>query len=154
MADITRYTPASGVVPLRDAMDRLFQDAFTWPSMWERSMGNGGRWTPPSSLYETNSGYVFQIALPGVSAEKLEITAQRNVLVLKGTYALQVPQDARSIWASLPGGEFAYEFSLPGDFDAASVSAEYHDGILALTLPKAAHARAHTIKIGQGDASK
>ncbi|GAC1431907.1 MAG: hypothetical protein NVSMB65_05490 [Chloroflexota bacterium] len=155
MADITHYNPAGGVMPLRDAMDRLFQDAFTWPSMWDRSVSGGGRWSVPSSLYETNTGYVFQVALPGVSSDKLEITAERNVLVLKGSYHFPVPEDARGIWTSLPSGEFTYEFTLPGEFEPAEVSADYRDGILMLTLPKASHARAHTIKVnGKGSSGK
>jgi len=146
MADITRYNPTGSMMPLREAMDRLFQDAVTWPSVFDRSMG-GVRWSLPSSLFETKDGYVLQIALPGVSADRLEVTAQQNVLVLKGSYTQNVPQDGRGIWASLPSGDFAYEFSVPGDFDPAGVSAACHDGILTLTLPKAAHAKAHTIKV-------
>jgi HSP20 family protein len=155
MANITRYDPASGVMPLRDAMDRLFQDAFTRPGMWDRSLAGAARWSLPSSLYETKDGYVFHAALPGVRADKLEITAQQNVLVLKGSYVWELPQDARSIWANLPAGEFSYEFSFPGEFDPSGVSADYHDGILTLTLPKAAHAKAHTIKVtANGGAQK
>jgi HSP20 family protein len=152
MAEITRYNPSGSMMPLREAMDRLFQDAFTWPSMLDRSMG-GPRMSLPSSLFETKDGYVFQIALPGVSADRLEVTAQQNVLVLKGAYAHNVPQDGRSIWTSLPSGEFAYEFSVPGDFDPAGVNAAYHDGILTLTMPKAAHAKAHTIKVSANGGS-
>jgi HSP20 family protein len=153
MADITRYNPTGSMMPLREAMDRLFQDAVTWPTMADRSLG-GLRWSLPSSLYETKDGYVFQVALPGVSAERLEVTAQQNVLVLKGAYAFSVPQESRSIWTSLPTGEFSYEFSFPGEFDPAGVSADYRDGILTLTMPKAAHAKAHTIKVTSGDGRK
>jgi HSP20 family protein len=46
------------------------------------------------------------------------------------------------------GGEFREEVTLPGEVDADRASAEYHDGILTLTLPKAERAKAHTIKIG------
>jgi HSP20 family molecular chaperone IbpA len=38
--------------------------------------------------------------------------------------------------------------TLPGDVNADQASAEYHDGILTLTLPKTERAKAHTIKIG------
>jgi len=147
MANITRYQPTSGVMPLRDAMDRLFQEAVMWPSMWDRSPEGTIRWSLPSSLYETADGYVFQVALPGVRADRLEITAQQNVLVLKGSYAWELPEDGRSIWSNLPTGEFAYEFSFPGEFDPAGGTAAYGDGVLTLTLPKAAHAKAHTIKV-------
>jgi len=155
MADnLIRYNPAGGMMPLRDAMDRLFQDAFTWPGTWDRTLSGVGRVTVPSALYETAQGYVFQVALPGVHADNLEITAQQNMLVLKGAYNVPVPQESRSIWTSLPSGEFSYEFSLPGEFEPANVSAEYRDGILTLTLPKAAHARLHTIKVASNGGHK
>jgi len=147
VATISRYTPSGGVMPLREAMDRLFQEAVTWPSTWERSPEGTLRWSAPSSLYETNDGYVFQVALPGVSADQLRITTQQNVLVLKGSYPWELPEDACSIWSNLPNGTFAYEFSVPGEFDPAGVNAAYRDGILTLTLPKAAHTETHTIKV-------
>jgi HSP20 family protein len=149
-----RYGGSAGMMPLRDAMDRLFQDAFTWPSMGDRGMSGTGRWSLPSALFETADAYVFQVALPGVAADSLEITTQQSALTLKGVYSSAVPRDSRGIWTSLPTGEFVYEFNMPGEFDSAAVNAEYHDGLLTLTLPKAAHARVHTIKVTGGDPHK
>ena len=40
------------------------------------------------------------------------------------------------------------EVTLPGDVNADQASAEYHDGILTLTLPKTERAKVRTIKVG------
>ncbi len=147
MANITRYTPATGMVPLREAMNRLFQDAFAWPTLGGDASLTGGMGIP-SNLFEQGDRYIIQVALPGVSAEKLEITVQQNVLEIKGAYAGAVPEGARSIWASLPAGEFSYSFTLPSVSDAQQATADYHDGMLTVSVPKAEQARAHAIKIG------
>jgi HSP20 family protein len=90
----------------------------------------------------------MQVPLPGVKVDELEITAQQNVLTLRGQTEVTVPEGAQSIWVGMGGGEFREEVTLPGEVDAARASAEYHDGILTLTLPKAERAKVRTIKVG------
>jgi HSP20 family protein len=152
MADnITRYNRSMGM-PLSEAIDRLFRDAFTWP----RAFGFGEAFGPPGgggmagNLYETNESYILQVPLPGVKADELEITAHENVLTLQGKTAIAAPEGARAIWGGMADQQFREVVQLPGDVDAERASAEYHDGILTLTLPKAEHARVRTIKIGGG----
>jgi HSP20 family protein len=101
-----------------------------------------------SNLYETGDSYIMQVSLPGVTVDELEITAQENVLTLRGKTEVTGPEGAQSIWVGMGGGDFREEVTLPGDVNADQASAEYHDGILTLTLPKTERAKAHTIKIG------
>jgi HSP20 family protein len=101
-----------------------------------------------SNLYETGDSYIMQVSLPGVTVDELEITAQENVLRLRGKTEVTGPEGAQSIWVGIGGGEFREEVTLPGGVNADQASAEYHDGILTLTLPKTERAKAHTIKIG------
>src|SRR5918912_3939437 len=145
---ITRYNQPAGFMPLSDAGDRLFRDAFTWPHMFGDVFASGSRFGLNSNLYETADSYIMQVSLPGVKVDELEITAQENVLTLRGKTEVTVPEGAQSIWVGIGGGEFREEGTLPGEVDADRASAEYHDGILALTLPKAERAKARTIKVG------
>jgi len=48
-----------------------------------------------SNLYETDQGYVLQVALPGVKADDLEMTARANVLTLRGKTEVSQPEGAR-----------------------------------------------------------
>src|SRR4051794_26781841 len=147
--NITRYNQPTSFMPLSEAVDRLFRDAFTWPRMAGDTFPTASRFGGLSSnLYETPNSYVMQAWLPGVKVEDLEITARENVLTLRGKTEIAVPEGAQSIWVSMAGGEFREEVTLPGDVNAEQASAEYHDGILTLTLPKTERARVRTIKVG------
>jgi HSP20 family protein len=151
MADnITRYNRPMGMTPLSEAIDRLFRDAFTWPRTLGEPFGPSGGGGMAGNLYETNESYILQVPLPGVKADELEIAARENVLALQGRTEIVAPEGARAIWGGMGSQEFREQIQLPGDVDADRASAEYHDGILTLTLPKAEHAKVRTIKIGGG----
>lgn len=149
MANITRYSQP--MMPLSEAVDRLFRDAFTWPRLGD-AFATSARAGFNSNLFETDEAYVMQVVLPGAKADELQITAQRNVLTLQGKTSVAAPQGARGIWVGLGDGEFREQVTLPGEVDADQATAQYQDGILTLTLPKAAHARPRTIKVGAGTA--
>ena len=146
---ITRYNQPTGFMPLSDAVDRLFRDAFTWPRTFGDAFGTMSRFGGLSSnLYETRDSYIMQVLLPGVKVDELEITAHQNVLTLRGKTEVTVPEGAQSIWVGMGGGEFREEVTLPGDVNADQANAEYHDGILTLTLPKTERAKVRQIKVG------
>ena len=121
---------------------------FTWPRLFGDGFFTTSRLGLSSNLYETGDSYIMQVSLPGVTVDELEITAQENVLRLRGKTEVTGPEGAQSIWVGIGGGDFREEVKLPGDVNADQASAEYHDGILTLTLPKTERAKAHTIKIG------
>lgn len=148
MANIARYPQPTGLMPLSEAVDRLFRDAFTWPRLFGEGVPSGAGIGLGSNLYETNDTYIMQILLPGVKVDEMEITAHQNVLTLRGKTDVAVPQGAQGIWVGMAGGEFREEVTLPGEVDVEKATADYHDGILTLTLPKSESARVRTIKVG------
>jgi len=125
---------------------RLFRDAFTWPRQFEAPIAPA-RLGLRSNMYETEDAYVVQTLLPGVKAEDLKVTTDRNVLTIEGSTAIAVPEGWRPIWIGFNGAEFREQVTLPGEVDAAKAGAEYRDGVLTLTLPKAEQARIKTIKV-------
>ena len=149
MADnITRYNRPIGITPLGEAMNRLVSEAFTWPGSLGSAFGPAGGGGMAGNLYETDDRYILQMPLPGVKVDELELTAQENVLTVRGRTEIAAPEGARMIWGGMGGEEFAEQIQLPGDVDAERAGAAYHDGILTVTLPKAEHARMRTIKVG------
>ncbi len=74
------------------------------------------------------------------------------MLTLRGKTEVAVPNGAQSIWVGMGGGEYHEEVMLPGEVDADSAAAEYHDGILTLTLPKTERSKVRTIKVSSGQA--
>jgi HSP20 family protein len=121
---------------LQDRMNRLFEDATQ-----RRNQGDGGAgdeferadWTPASDIYETDSGYLIALDLPGIDREALEIDINDNRLVVKGTRAIA---ESRKHRTERPRGKFLRTYSVPPSVDQGKIGAEYKDGVLQLSLPK------------------
>jgi HSP20 family protein len=142
MANVTRYNPFNDVISLRDAMDRLFEDSFI-PRAFGGALGRG----VSANLYETPEGFVLQIPMPGASADSVEITAQQDTVTLKWETKVTVPENATTHWSGFQSGQYQQTFSLPAPINADRAEANYTDGILTLSLPKAEHAKARTVKV-------
>ncbi len=140
MANLTRYNPFNEAVSLREAMDRLFADSFIAPqTMNGRGVG--------ANLFETQDGFTFQMPVPGVKPEDIEITTQQDTVTLKWETRVEVPENATTHWHGFQSSQFQQTFTLPSPINADRVEASINDGILTLTLPKAEHAKARSIKV-------
>src|ERR671913_2651363 len=81
MFNLTRWEPAREMMTLREAMDRLFDDAFTRPL----SVRDG--WslaTPAIDMFQTDNEVVVRASIPGIKAEEVQINVTGDVLTLKG----------------------------------------------------------------------
>jgi HSP20 family protein len=148
MATRSLWNPASELMSLREAMDRLVSDSFISPRTLFSTMGGGA--VLPANLFEHGEGFIVQVALPGADPEKVQVTAQGEVVTIKGERVAPQFEGAQQIWNGIGYGPFEQSFSLPTAVDPSGAQAGYEHGILTLRLPKAQHARAHTIKINGG----
>ncbi len=150
MAVLTRNSggmsrrPEESFMPLSQAMNRLFQDSFLFPSGMEGLTAFGN--TSGTNLWEAEDSYVLQVAVPGMKPDGLQLTFEQNLLTIKGEPAIQAPENAKAIWQSL-GGQAEYRVQIPGEVDSGAAAATYEAGILTVRLPKAQHARARTIQV-------
>ena len=142
-SNLTRYSPFSDTVSLRDAMNRLFEDSFISP----RNLGVWGGQNVAANLYETPDGFILQIPMPGVNPDAVEITAQQDTLTLKWETKLTVPQNATTHWNGFAAGQFQQSFTLPAPINSERAEATYADGVLTLNLPKAEHVKARTVRV-------
>lgn len=139
-------------MPLRDVMSRLFEESFLMPSIFDRFFEDFGKdfsstWAEAgTNLYESGDSYVVQLALPGMKPDSIDCTIEGNVLTCRAESAVQAPDKANALWQSF-GGEAHYQVTLPGEVEADQAKASYEHGILTVTLPKVAHARAKPIKV-------
>lgn len=149
MAIRSVWNPMSEFVSLRDAMDRLVADSFISPRTLLGTFGAGA--TVAANLYESNEGYIVQFSLPGIDPDKVQVTVQGETVSLKGDRTSPTFEHAQQVWNGIGAGHFEQTFSLPTAVEAQGAQATYEWGILTLRLPKAQHARAHTIKVTAGD---
>ena len=141
-------TQARSFPTWRDAVDRLFESAFsaplgTLPAQWSRNMV-----TWPVNVFEDDENYHVYALVPGANAEQLDITVQPgNYLTIAGTINPSFPQNAKAIWSEFGEMQFRRDVALPYPFDADKAQVSYHDGVLSLVLPKREEARPRQIKV-------
>lgn len=149
---------------LFEEMDRLRQDI-------DRVLGNGGslgrgwpvsrssflparaaRAYPLVNVTENADGYRIQALAPGLDPDSLNISVQRNQLVISGRKRAlpETVTPERVHRNERASGQFTRALNLPGEIDANQVSAEYRDGLLHIDLPRAEEARPRPIEVKVG----
>ena len=145
MSNLIRWEPAREMMTLRDAMDRLFDDAFTRPLR----MYDGGQTSVPAvDMYQTDNEVVVKAAIPGVKADDVQINVTGEVLTIKGeTREKEETKDKAYHIREQRWGMFERTVALPTDVVADKAKAEFENGILTITLPKAEEVKPKTITI-------
>ena len=131
-----QWNPLQDLVMLQDRMNRLFEDATQRRNQPDAGAGDEferADWVPASDIYETDSGYMIAMDLPGIDREALVIDIDDNRLVVKGTRAIA---ESRASRTERPRGKFLRTYSVPGSVEQGKIAAEYKDGVLQISLPK------------------
>ncbi|WP_322807688.1 Hsp20/alpha crystallin family protein [Thermanaerothrix sp.] len=93
---------------------------------------------PPMNVWTNSEGAVVTVELPGVNPEQIEVSVVGDTLTLRGKrVAEELPEGARYQRRERFQGEFARSLQLPFTIDADHVEAQYENGILTITLPRA-----------------
>ena len=133
MSDLTRWEPARQMMTLREAMDRLFDDAFTRPFGLDGVSG-----MPAIDLYQDNDQVVVKAALPGLKPEEVQITLADNVLTLRGEFKQEnEKKDTTYHIREQHYGQFERSVLLPTDVQSDRVKADFENGVLTISMPKA-----------------
>ncbi len=95
-------------------------------------------------IREEDESFELTTAVPGLSAEDINIQVLENVVRIEGEYATS---DGEHLLRELPEGKFIRTLRLPAEVDADKVEAKIKNGILSLSLPKIEAERPKQIKI-------
>jgi HSP20 family protein len=110
--------------------------------------GTSARTYPLVNLRDEGDSYCVEALAPGVNPTTLSVTATRDGLMLSGEKpapeGIRPEQDHRS---ERSAGRFSRSFSLPTAIDVNKISAEYKNGLLMVTIPKAEESKPKSISI-------
>jgi len=111
--------------------------------------GVGVRNFPRINLREDADHVFAEVLMPGVDPKQIEISMLGNTLTLAGGRKLDDEQTNNRIWhrRERAHGQFMRTIELPVQVDAEKVSADFKNGLLRVTLPKAAIAKPKAIDI-------
>jgi HSP20 family protein len=143
MANIILRKPVNEMVTLREAMDRLFDDAFTRPLGLSRLAD-----VPAIDMFQTDENVVVKAELPGLKAEDVQISVTANTLSLRGEYREEKEEKEKTYHIREQRyGSFERSVALPTDVNSDKASADFENGILTITLPKSEAVKPKTINI-------
>ena len=143
MSNLIRFEPMREMLTLREAMNQLFDDSFTRPFAM-----SGGSAAPAIDLYQDSENVVVKAVLPGVKPGDVQISVTADVLTLKGEFSQENEQkDVTYHIREQRFGAFERALRLPTDVQTDKAKADFENGVLTITLPKAEAVKPKTITI-------
>jgi HSP20 family molecular chaperone IbpA len=102
---------------------------------------------PRASIYEVGDEIKILVDMPGVKAENIDITMEKNELKINGTVSFDAPEGYSLVYREYSMGDYERSFVLPADIDREKVDAVIKDGVLRLTLHRAEEFKARKIDV-------
>ncbi len=102
----------------------------------------------PVDVSETDAEVVVKAIVPGVKADEIDISVNDGILTIKGEKKSDETAEGENFFRrEIRYGTFARSIALPSRVDHDKAGAEFADGVLTITLPKAEDARPKTITV-------
>jgi HSP20 family protein len=136
---IARWNPVRDMIQMREAMDRAFDDAW-------RTRGGATVWQLPIDAFVTNEALVLQMNIPGLNPGDVEVMLEGDTLTVRGEFK-QTQEDGKYLLHERPTGKFERVLTVNTPIDHAKVEANFDNGVLTLTLPKAEAVKPRQIEI-------
>jgi HSP20 family protein len=148
MAQGILWSPLSDLMSLHSAMDRLFGDSFGIGAGSSRAVAAIGEGYLPLDVYQTDKEWVIRAAVPGVDPSAVEVTFDGGTINIKGEIKAPENSHPENFWLRENFyGKFSRQVTLPEDAVGEQSKAQFENGVLTITVPKAEPARAKTVKI-------
>jgi len=117
------------------------RDLRAWQERLERlAAQHGTAWAPPIDVYETEDRYVLTIEVPGVTRDDIDVAVHDNRLRLRGVRPARPAEGGTVHFHQVERGHGSFErtFQFADPVETDGISADLRDGVLTITLPKAA----------------
>lgn len=146
MTNLVRWEPFRDLISLREAMDQLFEESVVRPRVGQFARRGVGALA--LDMYETDDAVKVKTAIAGVDPEDLDISITGDTLTIKGeTKAEEEIEEESYICRERRYGAFSRSLTVPVPVVADEAEAEFKDGVLTLTLPKAEEVKPKAIEV-------
>jgi HSP20 family molecular chaperone IbpA len=102
---------------------------------------------PPTDIYETKDAVVMLLDMPGADPDSLDVTLEKRELTVSARSMISAPEGYTPVYVEYREGNYERAFTLSDQVESEKIDAMLKDGVLRLTLPKAAPARAKKIEV-------
>ncbi|MDM9380305.1 Hsp20/alpha crystallin family protein [Chlorogloeopsis sp. ULAP01] len=139
---LIRWQPFQEMETIRRQMDRMFDELAGVNREFMTT------WTPAIELEDTEDNLILRVEIPGVEGKDLDVQVARESVYIAGETRHESKIEERGYFRSeFRYGNFQRTIPLPIPIKNDQVQAEFKNGILNLTLPKAEEAKKRVVKI-------
>ena len=149
---IMRYNPNRSYLSMQDTMNSLVNALFN--TELTGTANENGEYAPRMDMKETEDAYTIKLTMPGVDKDNIDISVSEGILTVKGeTKEDEEQEDEKATWLVREHKHCTYYRSvrLPSEVQADKAEAEYKNGVLNLTLPKAEEVKPKSIPVKISD---
>ena len=136
------------LLQLREEFDRVYKSMFRDGGATTGQTKPSGSY-PSLNLWEEADALKIEAELPGLKAEDLDVTVLGSELTIQGRIA-PAPEGQTVHRCERPAGDFRRVVRLPVDVEGETIVANLNNGVLLITLPKAAGEKPQKIKVNAG----
>jgi len=102
---------------------------------------------PDANIFETQDAFIVELDMPGVTKESITVTADTQLLSVSSTQTADDLKSGKLLLNEIGKKRYQREFRLGRGIKLNDIFAEYSDGVLIITLPKADEVKARYINI-------
>jgi HSP20 family protein len=103
--------------------------------------------TFPMDAYRRGDGVVLMFDLPGIDPQSIDLTVDQHVLTVRAERKSEPQEGEEVLAAERPQGTFTRRVFLGDTLDTDKIEAEYHNGVLELTIPISERAKPRKIEV-------
>ena len=128
-------------------IDRVFNEIFNGGS----TVDSEASWAPRADVHESDESFLIQLDVPGIDKNDIKVKFEDNTLIVSGERKYENKQEEKNYrHVERVYGSFTRTLKLPKDVDAQKIAANYKNGVLEITLPKAEEVKPKEIEIKIG----
>lgn len=142
---ILRYSPWSEMDTVQRQINQMLNDVLVPATSGKPNIYSN---YPPAELTEIEELLLLKLEIPGMDKNEIEIEATAKSITISGDRKSEVTKnDENKTHSEFQYGSFKRVIALPVRIQNTEVKAEYKDGILQLTLPKAEAEKNKVVKV-------
>jgi HSP20 family protein len=137
--NLIRYNPSN--VDLLNNVSRWFDDFVSEPFFGTANV-------PAVDVRETDSEYLMEVELPGLTEKDVEVKLDNNLLTISSQKDEKKEEKKNGyVLRERRASRFSRSFVLPEAVDREKIAAEFKNGVLHLSFPKVPAAQPKTIEV-------
>jgi len=152
---LERWRPSRGLTPWRpfrelEEMERRFEDIFGRSLLptWRRLPLEERGWVPALDVFEKEDKFVVKAEIPGMKDDDIDISVVGDTLTIKGEKKTESEVKEEDYYCCERSyGNFYRSIALPATVNTSKIEANFEDGILEISLPKAPEVKPKKIAI-------